>query len=76
MKTKDDFQTLIQQYVLKYQQQSITYLEFKAFFESYVTTKYGATDAKAIFDQINWNEWVNKGGKNPKEWNISFVTDS
>jgi hypothetical protein len=29
-----------------------------------------------IFDKIDWESWVNKGGKNPKEWTIDFTTDS
>ncbi|CDW72343.1 peptidase family m1 containing protein [Stylonychia lemnae] len=76
MKTKDDFQDFIRAYILNHQQQSITYLELKAFFESYVTTKYGAATAQGIFAKIDWDSWINKAGKNPKEWNIDFTTDS
>jgi hypothetical protein len=75
-KTKVDFENVIRTYILAHSQQSVTYLDFKATLEQWVTDNYkNGDDAKNLIDAIKWEEWVRQPGANPAGNGLDFTTD-
>lgn len=73
--TKLDFENVLRYYINKHSQMSVTYLDFKLSLEEWLTTNYAPARAKEITDAIQWDEWVNLGGENPKDNRLNFTTE-
>lgn len=74
-KTKEDFQDLIRNYVKWHTQQSVTYLDFKASLEKWVTANYTAQEKDTLLGKIDWDAWVKGPGANPPGNGLNFETE-
>lgn len=73
--SQDDFQEMIQQYILKYSLKSVTWEDFQQSWTEYTSSKYNATYAASIQGSVDWDKWVFQGGANPQGQDVmSFAT--
>lgn len=70
----EDFQAVIRSYILANSQKSVTYKDFKAALETWVTANYDATAAPALLAKIDWETWVRAPGANPPGNGLDFST--
>lgn len=70
----DKFQQFLQAYVAKYHLMSITFLEMRLEFNSFVKQNF-ADKAQGIISQVDWEGWVQTPGANPPGNGLNFTTD-
>ena len=61
----EKFRLFFTGFIGNYQYQSVTFLEFRLFFNSYVQSTFPSTDAAQIIAAVDWDAWIKKGGQNP-----------
>ncbi len=44
---------------------SINYLEFRLYFNDYVSKNFEEVKANEIISSVDWKEWISGPGKNP-----------
>lgn len=73
--SKDDFQTLIKEYIEAYSLKSVSYTDWKSFFLSWIDKKYDTATVKKITDAIDWDTWITADGSNKYMATLDFHTD-
>ena len=67
----DIFRKMLRGYFSTYKYKSINYQHFKQFFIDTINTEFPEEKAKEIFDQIDWETWLNAPGFPPVENDFS-----
>jgi leukotriene-A4 hydrolase len=71
MKTQDDFQHMLGAYLNNYRGQSVSYLDFRLYFNQWLRENYLPADAETAIEKVDWNAWVLTPGAIPAVLNFS-----